>query len=346
MEIGNQIKQLRLRRGITQEAMAQHFGITPQAVSKWERGAATPDISMLPELSAYFGVTIDELFALSDETRMDRIQNMIWDVRYFDPAQVASERTFLLEKGKREPENDKVYELLAEIELHLAQEHRHLAEDYAKEALCRNPASKAAHADLVEAMGGRFGDWYVSNHLRLIDFYKEFVEAHPEVGRAYLWLMDHLLDAGRIEEAESYCRRYQQVDDTFRSLLYRGNVLWHKGEKDRAREVWAEMAETFPDDWMVFLNLGDISARIGEYDQAKQYYKTAIQIQSAPRFTDAYESIAQVCELQGNFQEAIDVLKEELEVMRKEWNVTSGETMDVVLRSITRLEQKQKKQAN
>jgi len=106
MEIGNQIKQLRLRRGITQEAMAQHLGVTPQAVSKWERGAATPDISMLPAISAYFGVTIDELFALSDDTRMDRIQNMIWDVRYFDPADVEKERQFLLEKGRREPEND------------------------------------------------------------------------------------------------------------------------------------------------------------------------------------------------------------------------------------------------
>ena len=29
MEIGNQIRQLRMRRGITQEAMAQHLGITP-----------------------------------------------------------------------------------------------------------------------------------------------------------------------------------------------------------------------------------------------------------------------------------------------------------------------------
>ena len=54
MEIGNQIKAMRLRRGITQEQMANHFGVTPQAVSKWERGVATPDISLLPDLSAYF----------------------------------------------------------------------------------------------------------------------------------------------------------------------------------------------------------------------------------------------------------------------------------------------------
>lgn len=38
MNIGNQIKALRLRRGVTQEALAQHFGITSQAVSKWECG--------------------------------------------------------------------------------------------------------------------------------------------------------------------------------------------------------------------------------------------------------------------------------------------------------------------
>lgn len=96
MEIGNQIKALRQRRGVTQEALAQHLGVTAQAVSKWERGAATPDIGMLPSISAYFGVTIDELFALSDDTHMERIQNMLWDDRYYDPAEVESTREFLL----------------------------------------------------------------------------------------------------------------------------------------------------------------------------------------------------------------------------------------------------------
>ena len=77
MEIGKRIKEMRQKRGITQEAMAQHFGLTPQAISKWERGVATPDIALLPDISAFFGVTIDELFALSDDTRMERIQNML-----------------------------------------------------------------------------------------------------------------------------------------------------------------------------------------------------------------------------------------------------------------------------
>ena len=36
MEIGNQIKALRIRKGVTQKQMAQHFGITEQAIIKWE----------------------------------------------------------------------------------------------------------------------------------------------------------------------------------------------------------------------------------------------------------------------------------------------------------------------
>lgn len=342
MEIGNQIKQLRLRRGITQEAMAQHFGITPQAVSKWERGAATPDINLLPAISAYFGVTIDELFALSDDTRMERIQNMIWDVRYFDPADVEKERSFLLEKGKREPENDQVYELLADMENHLAKEHHDFAAEYAKEALKRDPCNKAAHASLVEAMGGRIGDWYVSNHFMLIQYYQEFVKANPTVGRAYMWLMDHLLDAGRIEEAAEYCSRYQEVDTTFRPLWYQGLICWHRGEQEKALTHWDQMQREYPDDWMVFLAMGDNMARAGKYEQAKEYYRKCLTLQDCPKFCDPFDSIAQVCELQGNIQEAIDVLKEELEVQRTDWNTTTGETSDYVRRNIARLEQKLK----
>lgn len=337
MEIGNQIKQLRMRRGITQEAMAQHLGVTAQAVSKWERGAATPDIGLLPEISAYFGVTIDELFSLSDDTRMDRIQNMIWDVRYLDPADVEKEQRFLIEKAKREPENHKVFELLSDMENHLAKEHHDRAADFAKDALKRDPGSKSAHASLIEAMGGIIGDWYVSNHFMLIDYYRTFVHENPTVSRGYMWLMDHLLDAGRIEEAEQYYREFQKIDNTFRSYWYAGSICWYRGDKESAFSCWKQMELKFPDDWMVYLSIGDMLAKTGAYENAKAYYRTAISKQTAPVFCDCFESIAQVCELQGNIQEAIDVLTEELEIMRTDWGETSGETSDYVRRNIARL---------
>lgn len=342
MEIGNQIKQLRLRRGITQEAMAQHLGITPQAVSKWERGAATPDIGMLPTISAYFGVTIDELFALSDDTRMDRIQNMIWDVRYFDPADVEKERQFLLEKGRREPQNDKVYEFLADIELHLADEHKELAVQYAKEALRRNPENKAAHASFVIGMGGKMPDWYVSGHHRLIEFYEQFVADHPDIGRGYMWLMDHLLDSGRIEEAKKYLEQYENHDNTFRRYMYRILICLYDGRKDDAYHNLDDMIQAYPLDEGAMLCAGDIMARTEEYEKAKVYYRRAMDVAKPPRFCDYLESIAQVCEVQGDISGAIAALNEVLTVQREDWHTTNGETTDIILRNIARLEKKLK----
>ena len=59
--IGNKIKTLRLNKNITQEELANNLSVTSQAVSKWERGMSSPDISLLPMIARYFGITIDEL---------------------------------------------------------------------------------------------------------------------------------------------------------------------------------------------------------------------------------------------------------------------------------------------
>lgn len=64
MKIGENIRALRQRKGLTQEQVAQQLGVTYQAVSKWENGTNTPDIALLPEIAALFGVTIDALFSL------------------------------------------------------------------------------------------------------------------------------------------------------------------------------------------------------------------------------------------------------------------------------------------
>ena len=61
MTIGKRIAHFRKEKGLTQEELAQHMGVSPQAVSKWENDQTCPDISALPKLSRLFGVTVDEL---------------------------------------------------------------------------------------------------------------------------------------------------------------------------------------------------------------------------------------------------------------------------------------------
>lgn len=55
------IKHLREAKNVSQEKMAQALNVSYQAVSKWETGKSLPDITLLPLISRYFGITIDEL---------------------------------------------------------------------------------------------------------------------------------------------------------------------------------------------------------------------------------------------------------------------------------------------
>jgi len=61
INIGENIKNLRKRKEITQEELAEYLGISFQSISKWERGEGFPDITMLPDLADFFNISIDEL---------------------------------------------------------------------------------------------------------------------------------------------------------------------------------------------------------------------------------------------------------------------------------------------
>ena len=72
MEINmkEKLRALRQQKNITQEALANHLGITPQSVGKWERGEGFPDITLLPKIAFFFDVTVDELLCV-DQVRVE-----------------------------------------------------------------------------------------------------------------------------------------------------------------------------------------------------------------------------------------------------------------------------------
>lgn len=63
--LSENIKKLRLEKGLTQETIAEFLGVTFQSVSNWERGESYPDITMLPEISGFFKVSVDELLGVN-----------------------------------------------------------------------------------------------------------------------------------------------------------------------------------------------------------------------------------------------------------------------------------------
>lgn len=69
--IGENIKIMRRKCGFTQEELATRLSVTPQAISKWENGNGTPDISQLVPLSQVFGITTDSLLGVVSATYGD-----------------------------------------------------------------------------------------------------------------------------------------------------------------------------------------------------------------------------------------------------------------------------------
>lgn len=73
IKIAENLQMLRKEKGFTQEKLAEMFGVTNQSISKWELGLSCPDITMLPKIAEFFGVTIDELIGYKPITSINNI---------------------------------------------------------------------------------------------------------------------------------------------------------------------------------------------------------------------------------------------------------------------------------
>ena len=63
MEFNEKLQELRKKRGLTQEELAEALFVSRTAISKWESGRGYPSIDSLKEISKFFSVTIDELLS-------------------------------------------------------------------------------------------------------------------------------------------------------------------------------------------------------------------------------------------------------------------------------------------
>lgn len=66
----------RREKGITQEELASYIGVSKASVSKWETGLSYPDITFLPQLAAYFNISVDELIGYKPQMTKENIKNL------------------------------------------------------------------------------------------------------------------------------------------------------------------------------------------------------------------------------------------------------------------------------
>lgn len=76
IKVGNFIRELRKKNKLTQKELANKYGITYQAVSKWERGINIPDICLLREMSKDFDVSLEDILdGEVKENKKEKIEN-------------------------------------------------------------------------------------------------------------------------------------------------------------------------------------------------------------------------------------------------------------------------------
>jgi len=74
---GESVRRLRREKGLTQEQLSARLNVSFQTISKWERGESCPDITMLPVLAGFFGITTDELLGIDRAENERQIQALM-----------------------------------------------------------------------------------------------------------------------------------------------------------------------------------------------------------------------------------------------------------------------------
>ncbi len=75
--LAENIKKMRNERGLTQGELARALSVTPQSVSRWEKGQAYPDTELLPVIAAFFDTTLDELMMGRPAVSFEKLLGML-----------------------------------------------------------------------------------------------------------------------------------------------------------------------------------------------------------------------------------------------------------------------------
>ena len=325
MEMGKKIRQLRFKAGLTQEQLAEKLGVAPQSVSKWENAVAMPDITTLPLLAEIFGVTIDDLFDLSTEQRLNRIENrmdaeeelpqdVFWEYEEFLKGQLGSEQY-----------RKRATELIAYLYWHRMNAEAQKAARYAKEAIIRAPEEKGCQWILNRTDNSAVWDWNLANHSKAVNFYRELAEANPNSALPYMYLLDNLIADHRADEAERWLDRYCTLEKAHPVMkrVYRAYIALARFDEPAADQIMEDLLAEQPENDAVLFETAQYYAAKCNYEKAIECYERSFALDPRrPRFQDALMGIADIYEIMGDYANAAKTYDRILDLLKNEWGLT------------------------
>lgn len=243
IQIGEKIKSLRKRKSLSQEVFANYLGVSFQAVSKWENGATMPDVTMIPAIASFFGISTDELFDFNlfeAEKQVEEICNRAYRCRVTDPTK--SEQ-ILREGLKRFPGNDIILNNLL-----YTLDYQTRADEVIRlcKSLIESTKDDSVKYDACRILASCYHE--TGRH----DLIKPTLEIIPEIYFTKLGLMASLLDGEDSYEAAQK-QKNLSAEDLIDMLIVCGKRLMEAGEAEKAisqLKIAQDLIETFKQDFV------------------------------------------------------------------------------------------------
>ena len=325
MELGKKIRQLRFGAGLTQEQLADKLGIGPQAVSKWENAASMPDITTLPLLAEIFGISIDDLFDLTSEQRLNRIENSL-DITEELPQDLFREYEDFLKTQLDDAQNgQRAKSLIAYLYWHRMNSCAGKAAKYAKDAIRNAPGVKDCQWVLDRAEGHAAWDWNVANHTKAIEFWRSVVRENPDVRLPYLYLIDNLLADHRADEAEKYLEKASRLPDARPVMvqIYRAGIALARFDEKTADGIIESLVAAHAEDSVCLFEAAQYYAKKSNYEKAITLYEQSFEKEPRrPRFTDELMAISDIYEIMGKYRKAAETQDRIIDLLVNEWHFT------------------------
>lgn len=243
IKLGEKIKHLRKQKNISQEVFANYLGVSFQAVSKWENGNTMPDVTMIPAIASFFGVSTDELFDFNlyeVEKRVMEICDEAYKYRFSD---VKKSEQILRDGLKRFPGNDIILNNLL-----YTLDYQTRADEVI--ALCKTLIESTKEDDVKYDACRILATCYNENGQT--DLVKPTLEIIPEIYFSKLELMASLLDGDDSYEAAQK-QKSISADDLIAMLIVTGKRLMEKGESERALSqfrIAQKVIDAFAEDFL------------------------------------------------------------------------------------------------
>ena len=221
ISLNEQLKKLRREKRKTQEDLANHLGITMQAVSKWERGEGYPDITLLPSIASFYAVSIDDLLGVGKIEREKRLEEYSEKNAELFHKGKTSERVLLWREARREFPNDLsvICELMSALDDEGLSDNADEVIDLGERILDES-ANSSQRGRAIQSLC--FTYYYVKGDAESA---KKYAEMSGDYSATKNEMMPHFLTG---DEAVKYCQR--NIQRLVEMIGHNTRLICRKGE--------------------------------------------------------------------------------------------------------------------